>query len=88
MEFMPLEIGGVVLYGMFALLSKRYTPHWLAAGWALHMCWDVFLHSPSTTPYVPNGYAMACLGFDIVIAGYIAWLIWKKGKNNRIVESM
>jgi len=77
---LPMEIGGVVIYSVFAWLSKKYTLHWLAAGWALHMCWDVFLHSAQSTPYVPAGYAVACIGFDIAIAGYIGWLIWERRK--------
>jgi len=54
---------------------REYTLHWLALGWALHICWDVFLHSQNSTPYVPEGYPGLCMGFDIVIAGYILYLI-------------
>lgn len=84
MEMMPMEIGGVFLYGFLAWLSKKYSLIWLAVGWLLHMCWDVFLHSAESTPYVPAGYAMACLGFDIAIAGYIGWLVFERGKRRGI----
>ena len=85
LQHMPMEIGGVILYGTFALLSKKYTLHWLVAGWALHICWDLFLHSADATPYVPAGYAMACLGFDIAIAGYLAWVILQMRSKNSLM---
>ena len=81
MNHLPMELGGVAIYSLFAWLSKKYTLHWLAVGWALHICWDVFLHSGQLTPYVPAGYAVTCIGFDIAIAGYIGWLIWERRKN-------
>lgn len=77
-EHLPMELGGVVLYSALAWLSKKYSLYWLAIGWALHVCWDLFLHSATSTPYVPGGYAVACLGFDIAIASYILWLISKR----------
>ena len=77
-ENLPMELGGVIIYGLFAFLSKKYTLYWLALGWVLHICWDVFLHSSATTPYVPDWYAGTCIGFDIVIAGYILYLIYTK----------
>lgn len=72
----PMEIGGVLLYGSLAWLSKKYTLHWLMLGWGLHIGWDVLLHT--ATPYVPISYAPLCIGFDIAIAGYIGWLIWER----------
>jgi len=84
---LPMELGGVVMYGTIAWLSKKYTLHWLAAGWALHICWDVFLHSKESTPYVPEGYAALCIGFDIAIAGYIAYKIWERQSLKSISHS-
>lgn len=78
--YLFMELGGVLLYGTFAFLSKRYSLYWLSAGWILHIAWDVFLHSPSTTPFVPHWYAGACIGFDIIIALYIFWLAGKRTK--------
>lgn len=70
-----VELTGVIIYGTFAWLSKKYGLYWLALGWALHICWDVLLHSPHKTPYVPEFYPGLCMGFDIVIAIYICFLI-------------
>lgn len=84
-EHLPMELGGVLIYGLFAFLSKKYTLYYLAIGWLLHICWDVFLHRGTTTPYVPDWYPGACIGFDVVIAGYILFLIYQK--NRLLVKS-
>lgn len=74
-NYLPIEVGGVLLYGLFAFLSKKHSLYWLAVGWFLHIGWDVFLHIGSSTSFVPLGYAESCLGFDIIIAAYICWLV-------------
>lgn len=78
-DHLPMELGGVLIYGLFVWFSKKYELWWLALGWALHIGWDVFLHSDGATPFVPSWYPRVCLGFDIVIAGYIFWVVWKRG---------
>lgn len=77
-DYVPIEIGGVILYGLFVWLSKKYALYWLAFGWTLHICWDVFLHSGTETGFVPSWYPGICLGYDIVIAGYIFWVYLKR----------
>ena len=76
--YLPIEFGGVLLYGLFAFLSKKYSLYWLAIGWLFHIGWDMFLHAGPNTPFVPLGYPEACIGFDIIIAAYICWLIPKR----------
>lgn len=73
-EYLPIELIGLAFYGAFVWLSKKYALYWLALGWALHIGWDVFLHSGSETAFVPSWYPGICLGFDILIAIYIFWL--------------
>lgn len=80
LDYLPLEIGGLLLYGSFAYLSKKYALYWLAIGWALHVAWDVFLHSGAETAFVPSWYPGICLGFDIVLAIYIFWLYAQRVK--------
>ena len=70
-NYLPMEIMGVLFYGLFVWFSKKYALWWLAVGWAIHIAWDVFLHSSGDTPFVPSWYPGLCLGFDIVIAAYI-----------------
>jgi len=78
--YLPIEIGGVFFYGLFAFLSKKHSLYWLAIGWLFHIGWDMFLHAGPNTPFVPLGYPEACIGFDIMIAAYICWLIPKRKK--------
>ena len=46
---------------------------WIVAGWALHPLWDVGLHflGPGRS-FAPETYTIACLGFDLLVAAYIA----------------
>lgn len=74
LDYLPLEIGGLLLYGGFAYLSKKYALYWLAIGWALHIAWDIFLHSGTATAFVPTWYPGICLGFDMVLAVYVFWV--------------
>ena len=74
------ELMGVVGYSILAFLGYRYSPIFLAIGWALHVLWDILLHAP-TSNIAPQWYPGACLGFDIVIAGYLAYLIWNNSED-------
>lgn len=67
-----LEAGGLAAFGTAALLGIRLSPLWLAAGWLLHAGWDVGLHSTTATPFVPAWYPPLCVGFDLVLAVWIA----------------
>jgi len=82
-DYLPIEVGGVALYSIFVWLSKKHSLLWLAFGWALHIGWDVLLHATDATLFVPRGYAPACIGFDIAIAGYIGWIWWHSLRTNR-----
>lgn len=67
------EALGVVLFGTMAVLGLRASPWWLAAGWALHPVWDVALHYfGGGRSFAPAAYPIACITFDLVVAGYIA----------------
>lgn len=72
-----IELGGVLLYGIFAGLGLRKDGRWLAVGWAGHALWDVplHLHGPAAT-YVPDWYLPFCLSFDLLVAAYAAWRFW------------
>lgn len=69
--WLGIELVGVALYGVLAWTGRSRSA-WLAAGWALHVLWDVFLHGGHGTAFVPGWYPPACLGFDVAVAAY--WL--------------
>ncbi len=65
-----IELAGVPVYAIFAWLGLKKSGWFLAAGWALHPLWDAGLHGVST-PFVPHWYIDGCIGFDLLVAGYI-----------------
>jgi hypothetical protein len=68
-----VELVGVIIFGVMALLGLRDSAWWLALGWALHPLWDVVLHlwGPGSS-FASQPYAIACITFDWVVAAYIA----------------
>jgi hypothetical protein len=68
-----VELVGVIVFGVMALLGLRDSAWWLAVGWALHPLWDVVLHywGPGRS-FASQPYAIACITFDWVVAAYIA----------------
>jgi hypothetical protein len=66
------ELVGVGLYGTMALRGLRYSPLWLAAGWAAHPLWDVVLHyfGPGGS-FAPASYTITCVSFDLLVAAYV-----------------
>ncbi len=79
-----IETGGVTLYGLFAVLGIKGSHWWLAAGWALHPVWDLALHYFGTgAAFTPTGYAIVCVSFDLLIAGYVAYAFSGKPLSSR-----
>ncbi|HEX2121542.1 MAG TPA: DUF6010 family protein [Thermoanaerobaculia bacterium] len=66
-----VEAGGVMLFGIVAVLGVRHSIYWLALGWAAHVGWDLLLHPAGASSYAPWWYPVICIGFDLVVAGAI-----------------
>ena len=77
-----IELAGVAIFAVFAWLGLRKTGWFLAAGWALHPLWDAGLHDYSTQ-FVPHWYIGGCIGFDLLVAIYIAF----RGRNFQVKTS-
>ena len=71
--WLGVEIAGVAIYGVMALLGIRRSPWWLVAGWIFHPLWDIVLHfmGPGHT-FAPVTYTVPCLSFDLLVAAIIA----------------
>jgi hypothetical protein len=76
-----IEVCGVALFGVLAILGTRSSAYFLAAGWAAHGAWDVVLHPIGSPTYAPWWYPVACIGFDIVVAA--ALLLRQRGRHIR-----
>jgi hypothetical protein len=70
-RWLAYEAVGVALFAGFAWLGLRFAPWWLAAGWITHVGWDVGLHLDRAQPVVGAWYPLLCVGFDLVVAGFI-----------------
>lgn len=70
--WITLELAGVALYGSTGFLGLRRSQWWLVAGWAFHPVWDMALHYYGPGHAAPAPYAIACAGWDPVVAATIA----------------
>ncbi|NMG10261.1 DUF6010 family protein [Brasilonema sp. UFV-L1] len=71
--WIAIEVAGVGVYGLLAVLGLRYSKWWLMLGWMTHPLWDIKLHMANIgATFTPHWYAIACVSFDLLIAAYIA----------------
>jgi hypothetical protein len=71
---LPIELTGTATFGGMAFFGlRRRSAGILALGWALHPVWDVAFHTVTEgAAYTPEGYVVACIGFDLLLAALIA----------------
>ncbi len=70
-RWLTLEAAGLGVFGILAWLGLRASLWWLALGWVAHVGWDVGLHLDRAQAFVPAWYPLWCVGFDLVVAGYL-----------------
>jgi uncharacterized membrane protein AbrB (regulator of aidB expression) len=70
-RWLALEVIGLALFAGLAWLGVRVSLWWLALGWVAHVGWDIGLHLDRTQPVVGGWYPLACVGFDLVVAGFL-----------------
>lgn len=76
-EWVLLELAGVVLFGVLAVLGFRKSMAILASGWTLHVGWDIVHQVTDSADFVPAWYPMLCVAFDVVI-GIHLFLGWRR----------
>jgi hypothetical protein len=76
--WLMIEFAGVALYGALGFLGMKGSAWWLVAGWALHPVWDVAIHylGPGAS-FAPDWYAIACVSFDLLVAAYVAHMVFR-----------
>lgn len=67
-----IELVGLIVFTLLAVLGLKLSIWLLAAGWALHGLWDALLHVAHHEHFFPEWYPVICLGFDLIVAAYIA----------------
>ena len=83
--WLTLELAGLAVFTLCAWLGLKISALILALAWAAHAGWDVILHKVLNVAFVPDWYPMVCVGFDLLLAGYIAVRVKSgafKQKNN------
>jgi hypothetical protein len=70
-EWLVIELAGVGLFASVAWLGLRASRWWLAVGWVAHVTWDVGLHLDRAQAVVGAWYPLLCVGFDLVVAGFV-----------------
>src|SRR5688500_7584289 len=71
LPWLALEAAGLVVFAGLAWLGVRASLWWLALGWVAHVGWDIGLHLERNQAVVAPWYPLLCVGFDLVIAGYL-----------------
>ena len=71
-QWLMIELIGLVVFTLIAVLGLRVSPWFLVLGWASHVWWDIFLHLVREQVFVPDWYPVACISFDLIVAAYIA----------------
>jgi hypothetical protein len=70
-RWLAVEAAGLALFAGLAWLGVQRARWWLALGWAAHVGWDVGLHLDRTQPLVGAWYPLFCVGFDLILAGFL-----------------
>jgi hypothetical protein len=70
-----VEAVGALLYTAAAVAGLRRWPMLLALGWSTHVVWDLFLHHAEGQAFAPEWYPVLCVGFDLLLGGYVAGVL-------------
>jgi len=71
-DWLIIEAAGLLVYSAIAWLGTQRSVVWLAAGWGCHPLWDMLLHlNGEGARIAPDWYVIACLSFDLLVAGYV-----------------
>jgi hypothetical protein len=70
-RWLAVEAVGLAVFAGLASLGLRVSLWWLALGWVAHVAWDVGLHLDREQPVIRAWYPLLCVGFDLVVAGFL-----------------
>ena len=68
------EIGVGAAIFLCAWMGVAQHPLWIAIGYLAHGLWDWGHHTDHIPTRTANWFPPACAAFDVVVAGYGAWL--------------
>lgn len=69
------EMTGVAVFGTLAGMAIFGSPWFVVAGFVLHPAWALYIHYfGAGSAFAPAPFVIANVGFDVVIAAYIAYI--------------
>lgn len=78
-KWIAIEVAGMAIYTVFAIVGAGRSYLLIGVGWALHSIWDIVLHvtgpgySMVTEPANALWYSIACCSFDLLVAVYVCF---------------
>lgn len=78
-QALVIEAAVAVVFMAVALAGFKHSLWLVAAALALHGVFDVFHPHLIANPGVPAWYPAFCLAYDVVAAGYLAFLLQRAG---------
>lgn len=66
-----VELAGIALFLIFAILGLRMSPLFLAGGFLLHGVWDALQHPRIFEIRMADWHRLACIVYDAIVAAYI-----------------
>jgi len=71
LDVLAPQILGGVFFSICGVSGLRASRVFLAIGWTLHAGWDFASPLFSDVSYMPSWTAPACLGYDLLLGGYL-----------------
>lgn len=80
------ELLGVIIFSIIAFAGIKFSSWFLAMGWLIHPAWDLLIDNHNLTKFVPQWYPIVCIGYDILMASYIAYKCSNQEENNTFIN--
>jgi len=71
-DALPRELGGLLIFGGFAVMAVGRIPLFIIVGWLAHIGWDVLALFGITGHALAPWYPPLCIGFDLALALMLA----------------
>lgn len=78
LEILLPQIAGGVGFGICAIFGLRGAAILIGVGWMIHGVWDLASPLFSDVSYMPAWTTPLCLGYDLLLGGYVIAMSMKK----------
>lgn len=81
-EWILIEIVATLFCILFYYIGIKHSSYFIAIGWGAHVFWDYYIHMKLDPGYAPDWYPHFCIGFDLLVAAYLIYLIMLPSKKH------